>query len=128
MIRLKNNKAAGGTRTARLNLQYQSTTRSTGKQINFHEVNQLAMSYLPALLLNWLPYGKVSGHEYTSLNPKRYDRHLGSFKVNMNTGRWADFSTGDAGGDLISLAAYLSNKSQSDAAKGILAMLGVSHG
>ena len=40
-------------------------------------------------------------------NPTRADRRPGSFSVNTRTGRWADFATGDRGGDVVSLAAYL---------------------
>ena len=40
-------------------------------------------------------------------NPTRPDRRPGSFKINLTTGRWADFATGDRGGDPVSLAAYL---------------------
>jgi hypothetical protein len=35
------------------------------------------------------------------------DQNPGSFSINVRTGRWADFATGDKGGDVISLAAYL---------------------
>ena len=41
------------------------------------------------------------------LNPTRPDAHPGSFKVNLVTGQWADFATGDTGGDLVALHAYL---------------------
>jgi len=37
--------------------------------------------------------------------------------VNLLTGRWADFATGDKGGDPISLLAYLRSISQGDAAR-----------
>jgi hypothetical protein len=59
------------------------------------------------------------------LNPTRADRRRGSFKVNLNTGRWSDFAAGAAGGDLIALAAYLFHLSQAEAALKIAAMLGV---
>jgi len=58
-----------------------------------------------------------------ALNPRRHDRSPGSFKVNLRTGRWADFATGDKGGDPVSLAAYLFNLSQADAARRLAAML-----
>lgn len=65
------------------------------------------------LLLNcWLPDGRVEGAEYVALNPKRLDRRLGPFRVNMPTGAWGDFATDAAGGDLISLAAYLGDLTQ----------------
>jgi hypothetical protein len=42
----------------------------------------------------------------------------------MTTGRWTDFATGDTGGDPVSLAAYLFDLSQLDAARRLAAMLG----
>lgn len=121
-------KAAGRLQTARVNLQNNYTRKPSAKQVNFREVNQLAMSHLPSLLSKWLPDGRISGHEFAALNPKRNDHKTGSFKVNLVTGRWADFATGDRGGDIVSLAAYLADLSQTDAAKSILRMLGVNHG
>ena len=50
---------------------------------------------------------------------------LGSFKVNRYNGRWADFATGDKGGDPISLVAYLGNVSQGEAARLLARMLGI---
>ncbi|WP_319557924.1 VapE domain-containing protein [Thiomicrorhabdus sp.] len=58
-------------------------------------------------VMQWLPGGKVDGHEYKALNPNRSDSRIGSFSVNLNTGAWADFATGDKGGDLISLYAFV---------------------
>jgi hypothetical protein len=50
---------------------------------------------------------------------------LGSFKINLRTGQWADFATGDKGGDVISLAAYLHGLTQAAAAGKISEMLGL---
>ena len=41
--------------------------------------------------------------------------------------RWADFATGDKGGDVVSLAAYLSGTGQTEAARALADMLGVRH-
>ena len=61
-----------------------------------------------------------------ALNPRRVDLRLGSFRVNLQTGQWADFALTDArGGDPVSLAAYLSGKTQADAARALAAMLGL---
>jgi putative DNA primase/helicase len=60
-----------------------------------------------------------------ALNPTRTDRRLGSFKINIRTGRWADFATGDKGGDPISLVAYLEGVSQAEAARRLARMLGL---
>jgi hypothetical protein len=92
---------------------------------DFTAINQAAMAALPALLRRWLPDGRGEGGEYVALNPTRHDRHLGSFRVNMRTGRWADFATGDRGGDVVSLAAYLSHLKQSEAAEKVARMLGI---
>ena len=61
-------------------------------------------------------------------NPRRSDTNPGSFSINLQTGRWADFATGDKGGDPISLAAYLYDLSQLDAAKNLARMLGLEGG
>jgi hypothetical protein len=101
--------------------------RSGGRpSVNFDHINRIALCSLPALLSRWLPGGRREGREYVALNPIRHDRHRGSFRINLNTGRWADFATGDRGGDVISLAAYLSHLSQIEAAERLADMLGIS--
>lgn len=94
--------------------------------IDFQTINRAALSALPALLVRWLPDGKKQGHEWVARNPRRGDRQPGSFSVNLNTGRWADFAQTDArGGDVISLAAYLADISQHEAALKLAKMLGL---
>jgi hypothetical protein len=68
------------------------------------------------------------GAELVALNPRRADRRLGSFKVNRYNGRWADFATGDKGGDPISLVAYLADVPQGAAALLLAQMLGIEAG
>jgi hypothetical protein len=99
-----------------------------GRRLNFSEINAAALRALPALCARWMPSGKRIGREYVSLNPTRADRRPGSFKVNLYTGRWADFATGDKGGDAVSLAAYLFGLRQSDAARRLAYALGISEG
>lgn len=93
--------------------------------IDFARINSVALSALPSLLARWLPEGRREGHEWVARNPRRSDRNLGSFRININTGRWADFATDDRGGDVISLAAYLASTGQADAARSLADMLGV---
>jgi len=100
-------------------------SRGSG-HVDFAAVNAAALRDLPALLSRWLPDGRVNGREYEARNPRRGDRHRGSFRVNLRTGRWSDFATGDAGGDPVSLSAYLFDLSQIEAARHLAAMLGVS--
>ena len=64
----------------------------------FAAVNRAALAVLPKLLARWLPDGKAVNGEWVALNPKRNDRRPGSFGINLKTGRWADFATGDKGG------------------------------
>ena len=98
------------------------------RPIDFAAINAAALAALPALLARWLPDGKSVGREYVALNPRRDDRHLGSFRINVTNGKWADFATGDRGGDVVSLVAYLSGSGQAEAARNLADMLGVPHG
>jgi hypothetical protein len=93
--------------------------------IDFIEVKAAALADIRGVLGRFLPGGKVVRGEYVALNPRRADRHLGSFRVNLTSGRWADFATDAKGGDVISLVAYLKDISQLEAAKGLSQMLGV---
>ena len=95
------------------------------KPINFAAINAVCLSRLEHLVPAWLPGGKRRGNEWCALNPTRADRHIGSFSVNLRTGCWGDFATGDAGGDPISLYAYLNGLKQGDAARAIERALGV---
>lgn len=94
--------------------------------VDFGAINAAALACLPALVGRWLPDGRRVGREWLARNPLRVDRRLGSFRVNVVTGRWADFALPDVrGGDPVSLAAYLSSQSQSDAARALADMLGL---
>jgi hypothetical protein len=95
----------------------------TGPPIDFPRINAAALANLTAILPRWLPDGRARWHEYTARNPTREDRRAGSFRINVATGRWADFATGDKGGDVISLAAYLFGLSQGEAATRLARML-----
>ena len=96
--------------------------------IDFRSINQAAVPALPAILARLLPGGKISGGEYVVRNPTRADRRPGSFKINLRSGRWSDFATGDRGGDPVSLVAYLENVSQGEAARMLARMLGLETG
>ena len=93
--------------------------------LDFDSINRAALASLPALLRRWLPDGRLVGREYTARNPTRADRRPGSFRVNVNSGKWADFACGAKGGDVVSLAAYLSGRGQAEAARALGDMLGV---
>lgn len=107
--------------------RHKSINSQSFRQLDFKAINAAALSVLPALVVRWLPDGLLRGHEYIARNPRRADRQAGSFSINIRTGKWADFASGDSGGDVISLAAYLFGKSQRKAADELAMMLGMRH-
>ena len=95
-------------------------------RVAFAAINAAALRAAPVLLRRWLPDGRQRGDEWIARNAKRADRNAGSFRINTRTGRWSDFAlSGIGGGDLISLAAYLCDLSQVDAARGLAKALGI---
>lgn len=70
-------------------------TAASENRVDFDRVNRSALTALPALLARWLPDGRQIGRECVACNPCRADRSPGSFKINMRSGRWSDFATGD---------------------------------
>ena len=99
--------------------------RWAGAALWFAAVNGAARVNAARVVAAMLPDGRREGREWVARNPRRSDKSPGSFKVNLATGRWADFATGDSGGDLVSLAAYLAGCSQGEAATRLGAALGV---
>jgi len=104
-----------------------STGQPRSKKPYFDAINAVASPLFESLLRQWLPDGKQSGAEYVARNPTRSDGHAGSFSINVNSGVWEDFATGDSGGDPVSLYAYLfHNNNQGDAAKALAEQFGLS--
>ena len=89
------------------------------------EIQQIAadaLALLPGLLYEILPGGRMQGREYScgDLTGGAGD----SCKVNSGTGKWADFATGEAGGDVVSLLAAVRRCSQSEAATELAERMG----
>ena len=101
-----------------------STNRSE-RAIDFSAISRAALACLPAVLARLIPGGKIVAGEFVALNPTRSDMRPGSFKVNLRTGRWADFATGDKGGDPVSLVAFVDDLPQGEAARRLAQMLGI---
>lgn len=80
-----------------------------------------ALPHLPGLCQRWLPGGRLIGREWTCGSIR--GEPGASCKVNVATGRWADFATGQTGGDAVSLAAAVHHLPQREAADRIAAML-----
>lgn len=95
------------------------------RRIDFDAIKREALAAYPGLLEEWLPDGHVEGHEFKARNPTRGDKSAGSFSININTGKWGDFSSGETGGDAIDLYAYLNNIDMGEAARRIGARFGL---
>lgn len=111
-------------RPSRRQVEASRRAQAPGK-VPFSDIAAAAIPHLPVIVSRWLPNGRRRGNEWIALNPKRSDGSPGSFSVNLNTGRWADFACGVAGGDVISLAAYLHDLRQVEAASKVSTMLGL---
>ena len=90
---------------------------NNSQTFNFNDINLLAQNNIQGFLQEWLPGGIINGHDYCPLNPTRADKHIGSFRININTALWHDFATGDGGCGLISLYAYINNISLKESAE-----------
>jgi putative DNA primase/helicase len=99
--------------------------------IDFRNINRAAIGALHPILARLLPSGRPIAGEYVALNPTRSDRRPGSFKIKLTgprVGCWCDFATGDKGGDVISLVAYVEGIAQGESARMIARMLGLETG
>lgn len=105
-------------------------TGNTSKRPSFADVKSVALKNIDRVLAHWLPNGKRvdGGKEYTAPNPTRTDKRAGSLKVNLSKGTWADFATGDKGGDLIDLVRYIDGGTDVEACKKLADLLCVSAG
>ncbi|MEE9250693.1 MAG: CHC2 zinc finger domain-containing protein [Alphaproteobacteria bacterium] len=101
-------------------------TENRAGRIDFKAINRAAIDAgLANVLRRWVADGRVVGGEYVALNPRRNDRHRGSFRINLDSARWCDFACGAKGGDAVSYVAYVTNCSQIEAAKRLAAALGI---
>lgn len=96
--------------------------------LDFDKINAAALANLSAVLNRLLPGAKKIGRDVVALNPTRGDKRPGSFRINRFNCKWADFATGDKGGDPVSLVAYLAGVSQGEAARLLAQMLGLETG
>lgn len=86
--------------------------------IDFEGLANFLLFRIRDLLPVWLPGGHMVGHEYCCAN--LLGGNGKSCKVNIQSGRWADFASGDKGGDLISLFAAIQRINQVDAARQLI--------
>lgn len=81
---------------------------------DFEGLATYLLSRIRDIVPTLLPGGRLVGSEYecASINGGQGK----SFKININTGKWADFAADQQGGDIISLYAAIHNIKQSEAA------------
>ncbi len=82
---------------------------------DFDALARVLLSRAGELLPRWLPGGTLRGQEYSCGNLRGDPGD--SLKVNIQTGKWADFASNEKGGDLTSLYAAIEGVSQGEAAK-----------
>jgi putative DNA primase/helicase len=100
-------------------------SREIPMSLDFAGINARLLASAEHYVQQWIPGGKLQGAEYVVTNPKRADGHKGSFKINCDEGVWKDYASGDGGADLISLYAWLNNLKQGEAARTLMAELGM---
>ena len=81
--------------------------------LDFHSLSAELLARAEALCSEWLPAGKRRGREFVvgdlQGNPGE------SLSINLHTGVWKDFSSGEGGGDFISLYAAMHRIEQGEA-------------
>lgn len=93
------------------------------KKIDFQALAEQMLARADSILHEWFPAGRVHGREFLIGD---LSGEVGqSLRVNLETGRWADFANPDLkGGDLISLYAAWKQCSQKDAANALIEQYG----
>lgn len=95
-------------------------------RVDIAAVAAAALPYLPSLCERWLPSGRREGREWVCGSLRGEPGR--SCKVNLSTGRWCDFATGERGGDAVALAAAIAGLTQVEAARRLATMLGMEGG
>lgn len=95
------------------------------RRVDFERINRAALGNAEAVVRAFLPDGRREGQEWVARNPTRPDRKPGSFKVNLTTGKGADFANGDRFGDLVGMVAYVQGLTQREAAIRLAEAMGV---
>jgi len=77
--------------------------KPAASRVDFDKIHRTALGVVPAVPTRLLPSGKLAHHEWVALKPRRPDRNLGIFKINLCNGKQCDFAMSDGGGYPISL-------------------------
>lgn len=90
--------------------------------VDFSLIARQALSRARDILPRLFPSGKFVGKEFV-LGSLRGEAGR-ALSINVDTGKWSEFSSGTSGGDLISLLAARDNMSQKDAAEELSIIMG----
>lgn len=90
--------------------------------IDFDGINAAALAACPGLLQRWFPAGRLCGKEFKVGNLAGDAGK--SLSINITSGRWSDFATGESGGDLVSLYAGMNNLAPGEAAMAMATEIG----
>lgn len=74
---------------------------------SFQELKQQYKQCPIEILKRLVGNGKIEKGDYVAFNPKRKDRKLGSFRIDILSGKFYDFATGDSGGSILDLASFV---------------------
>lgn len=73
-------------------------------------LESMLLQRIDTLARELAPDGQKRSHEWVARNPNRADNSLGSFSINLQTGKWSDFAADDKSSrtwPCLSLVAYL---------------------
>ncbi|NDD54353.1 hypothetical protein EBZ39_10835 [bacterium] len=90
--------------------------------IDFKAINASLLLDGHSILKQWFPLGKKNGNEFKIGDIKGAKGD--SLSINLKTGLWKDFASGESGGDLISLYAAFRGIDQKQSAAQLAAMVG----
>ena len=85
--------------------------------LTLQKLNTTLLSCAYEYVTEWIPGGEIKGAEYIVCNPNRADSSPGSFKINLESGVWAEFATEDKGANLFSLYQYIFQVDEKEALK-----------
>ncbi len=71
--------------------------------VSFQEIKQQYKQCPIEILKRLVGNGKIEGGDYVALNPRRSDKKAGSFRIDISSGKFYDFATGDCGGSILNL-------------------------
>ena len=91
--------------------------------IPFEAIAAALLSQADTLVPAWLPHGKRRGREW--ICGDLYGDTGDSCRINLETGKWADFASDSSGRDLIALYAEIHGMGQGDAARHLESLVGV---